>query len=101
VQPDRLEAIFDVTNGLLFFSAHTVKKFFSKSKKEDDLGIGCPDWRKVLSNFYPIKFEIQGRWYASVEHAFHAAKARLCSDKPSIAKEFEVGGRVASDPQEA
>lgn len=74
-----------------------VAQFYSKSRDADDLGCGRADWRRVLSNFYPVEIEVGGCKYASVEHAFHAAKAR-CSDKPSVAAAFEVGGSVPKDP---
>ena len=74
-----------------------VAQFYSKSKDIDDLGCGRADWRRVLSNFHPCVIEVEGAKYASVEHAFHAAKAR-CSDKPSIAAAFELGGSVPRDP---
>jgi predicted NAD-dependent protein-ADP-ribosyltransferase YbiA (DUF1768 family) len=75
-------------------------QFYSKSKDVDDLGLGLPNWRKILSNFYACEICIDERRYASVEHAFHAAKAR-CSDKPSIAAAFEIGGSVPRDPAKA
>jgi predicted NAD-dependent protein-ADP-ribosyltransferase YbiA (DUF1768 family) len=75
-----------------------IAQFYSKSKDADDLGLGIPDWRKVLSNFHIVTIEPHpGRYYASVEHAFHAAKAR-CSNKPEIALEFELGGAVGKTP---
>ena len=74
-----------------------VATFYSKSKDADDLGLGRPDWPKVLSNFHPVEIEVDGRRYSSVEHAFHAAKAR-CSSNPKVAAQFEVGGRVPRDP---
>ena len=74
--------------------------FYSKSKDVDDLGLGRADWRKVLSNFHPCELAMEGRRYASVEHAFHAAKAR-CSDNPSAAAAFEIGGSVPRDPAKA
>ena len=74
-----------------------VAMFYSKSKDVDDLGLGRPDWRKVLSNFHPVEIEVVGRRYPSVEHAFHAAKAR-CSSNPEVARQFEVGGSVPSTP---
>ena len=43
---------------------------------------------------------MEGRRYASVEHAFHAAKAR-CPDNPSAAAAFEIGGSVPRDPAKA
>ena len=74
-----------------------VVQFYSKSADDDDISLGVPSWRKVLSNFHPVVIEVQGKRYPSVEHAFHAAKAR-CSDKPALAREFEVGGAVAAAP---
>ena len=74
-----------------------VAMFYSKSKDVDDLGLGRPDWRKVLSNFHPVEIEVAGQRYPSVEHAFHAAKAR-CSSNPEVARQFEVGGSVPSTP---
>jgi len=74
-----------------------VAQFYSKSKDADDLGLGRPDWRRVLSNFHQVELVVEGRTFSSVEHAFHAAKAR-CSDKPSVAAAFELGGRVPKDP---
>jgi len=53
-----------------------IKQFYSKSKNNDDLNIGCANWRKVLSNFHvlekPLVFE--GAEFTTCEHAFHAAK---------------------------
>jgi ribA/ribD-fused uncharacterized protein len=74
-----------------------VVQFYSKSKGVDDLGAGGAAWRRTLSNFHPCELEVEGRRYSSVEHAFHAAKAR-CSSNPSAAAAFEVGGSVARDP---
>jgi ribA/ribD-fused uncharacterized protein len=86
----------DSADGMLATGATAV--FFSKSKDADDLGLGRPDWRRVLSNFYPAEITVDGRLYYSVEHAFHAAKAR-CSSNPSAAAHFEIGsGRVPKDP---
>jgi predicted NAD-dependent protein-ADP-ribosyltransferase YbiA (DUF1768 family) len=75
----------------------TVLQFFSKSAEADDLGLGVPGWRRVLSNFHPAAVALDGRRYPTAEHAFHAAKAR-CSDRPQLAADFEVGGRVGGDP---
>lgn len=75
--------------------------FFSKSKSKQDLGKQVPaDWRRRLSNFWPVQVTIDGRTYPSVEAAFQAAKA-LHSDKPEMAKDFEVGGSVGPDPAAA
>jgi ribA/ribD-fused uncharacterized protein len=70
--------------------------FYSKSADADDLALGVPHWRKVLSNFHPVEIEVGGRRYPSVEHAFHAAKAR-CSNKPEVAAAFEIGGSVPAN----
>jgi len=78
----------------------SVKQFYSKSRDDDDLGIGIKDWRKRLSNFWPCVIEVNGRNYPSVEHAFHAAKAHS-SDKPDIARHFECGGSVGASPEAA
>lgn len=75
-----------------------VLQFYSKSKDADDLSLGIPDWRKRLSNFWPCKIEVEGKLYPSVEHAFHAAKALHCSDKPVMAASFECGGKVGANP---
>ena len=80
--------------------ATNVKQFYSKSKDDDDLGLGLKDWRKRLSNFWPCVIEIDGRKYPSVEHAFHAAKA-YSSDKPEMAVHFECGGAVGVSPAAA
>ena len=75
--------------------------FFSKSKSNQDLGKQVPaDWRRRLSNFWPAQVTIDGRTYPSVEAAFQATKA-LHSDKPEMAKDFEVGGIIGPDPVEA
>ena len=58
------------------------------------------DWRKRLSNFWRSEISVDGKRYPSVEHAFHAAKAK-CSNKPELANEFEIGGMVGADPAAA
>ena len=73
--------------------------YYNKSKNIDDLGLKIPEWRRILSNLYPIEIEVDGSIYPSVEHAFHAAKAKY-SSKPEVSSYFEVGGRVSSDPTE-
>ena len=78
-----------------------VLQFYSKSKDQDDLSLGLRDWRKRLSNFWPCVIEVDGKRYPSVEHAFHAAKALRCSDKPEMAAGFECGGTVGAAPQSA
>jgi len=82
-------------------AAGKTELFFSKSKSKQDLGKQVPaDWRRRLSNFWPVELTIDGRTYPSVEAAFQAAKA-LHSDKPEMAKDFELGGSVGPDPAAA
>lgn len=82
--------------------ACSLLQFYSKSKDIDDLpSLGIADWRKRLSNFWPCEIDVGGKKYPSVEHAFHALKALHCSDKPTMAVDFECGGRVGSNPQNA
>lgn len=48
-----------------------------------------PHWRRTLSNFHRCcPFEFDGRTYATVEHAFQAAKIRLAD--PAAAEQFTV-----------
>jgi predicted NAD-dependent protein-ADP-ribosyltransferase YbiA (DUF1768 family) len=81
-----------------------VLQFYSKSRDRADLGANVPpNWRKILSNFYPVQLSVGDHRYPTPEHAFHAAKA-LCSSKPSMALMFTVGGAVgplASDAKRA
>jgi len=84
-------------DGAALLTTGATAVFYSKSKDIDDLGLGRADWRKVLSNFHPVELNVDGRRYPSVEHAFHAAKAR-CSSNPSAAAHFEVGGSVPKAP---
>lgn len=82
--------------------------FYSKSKDNDDLGINIPNWRKILSNFYPVPDSSPGlvltgsgqaRTYRTVEHAFQASKYLLCCDSPNreaTAARFEIGGQIVS-----
>lgn len=75
-----------------------VELFYSKSKSKADLGKGIPaDWRKQLSNFWPVEVTIDDKTYPSAEAAFQAMKA-MHSSKPEMAKEFEVGGSIGPDP---
>ena len=62
-----------------------IKFFFSRSKENDDLGLGILDWAKRLSNFWPSTIRIDGREYPSVEHYFHSEKAK-CSTCPGMAQ---------------
>lgn len=84
-----------------------IEMFFSKSKDDIDsdvLGLGIRDWRKRLSNFWPSEVKVAfdanqpPKTYPSVEHAFHAGKAALCSDKPAMAHWFEKAGAGGREP---
>lgn len=63
-----------------------VKYFFYKSKDSDDLHIGVPNWRKVLSNFWVYD---QGR-FPSIEYEFQYMKY-LYSDHPEEADKIDWG----------
>ena len=79
----------------------TTKHFFSKSRDAADLGPGIQaNWRKVLSNFHPTHFTVDGHTYHTPEHAFHAAKSR-CSNDSSMAELFTLGGDVGPLPADA
>lgn len=75
-----------------------VKQFYSKSKDEDDLNIDIPDWRKHLSNFYPVMIKFNNKIYPSVEHLFQSEKIRLCSDKPEMSEWFTSKGWIGKLP---
>ena len=78
-----------------------VLQFFSKSKKNQDIGQDYPaNWRNILSNFHQFEIEIDGNKYPSIEHYFHAEKFRI-SSKPSVASNFMVGGSVGPDTLDA
>lgn len=49
---------------------------------------GVRHWRRMLSNFWPADFTLDGRTYRSVEHAFQAAKIALVD--PALAERFAL-----------
>jgi len=49
---------------------------------------GVPQWRRMLSNFWPAEFTLGGRTYRTVEHAFQAAKIALVD--PVLAARFAL-----------
>lgn len=55
---------------------------------------------RFLSNFWPCEIEWQGHKYASVEHAFQAAKAsneygrQMVQNAPNPAEAKKIGGRI-------
>jgi predicted NAD-dependent protein-ADP-ribosyltransferase YbiA (DUF1768 family) len=53
------------------------------------------NFRQILSNFYLTPIEYKGERYASVEHAFHAAKLKRFG-KHALAARFAVGGDVGN-----
>eukprot|EP00933_Yihiella_yeosuensis_P032906 TRINITY_DN26588_c0_g1_i2.p1 TRINITY_DN26588_c0_g1~~TRINITY_DN26588_c0_g1_i2.p1 ORF type:complete len:305 (-),score=66.32 TRINITY_DN26588_c0_g1_i2:394-1308(-) len=83
--------------------AGTVFQFYSKSKDSDDLHIAMPSWRKVLSNFHPVKpveAAFDGHKFPTVEHYYQAAKYTFAG-QDSKAQEFQVGGSIGNDPAKA
>lgn len=84
-------------------------QFYSKSKDSDDLCIGMPNWRKILSNFYSLRPEdrgrevgekgvvLDGRYFPSIEHYFQSAKYVL-SGHHALAEEFEIKGNIGVSP---
>ena len=83
-----------------------VKKFFSRSKDNDDIGSGINDWRKRLSNFYiseePIIIDDMS--WTTLEGLFQASKFMYNKDDPVymnyIAK-FQHEGEYGSDPKKS
>ena len=55
--------------------------FYSKSKDQDDLGLGIPNWRKRLSNFWIYDKTAQ---FPSIEHEFQAMKYLYSSNPNEI-----------------
>ena len=53
------------------------------------------NFRQILSNFYLSPLEYKGVHYASVEHAFHAAKLKRFG-QDALAARFAVGGDVGN-----
>lgn len=49
---------------------------------------GVRHWRRMLSNFWPAQFTLDGRTYRTVEHAFQAAKIALVD--PALAEQFTL-----------
>jgi ribA/ribD-fused uncharacterized protein len=49
---------------------------------------GVRHWRRMLSNFWPADFTIEGHTYRTVEHAFQAAKIALVN--PTLAERFAL-----------
>ena len=80
--------------------SNPVQIFFSRSKEEDTIRCGNPNWRAYLSNFAPCMIKVDDRTYPSVEHAFQGLKASF-SSKPWISEMFSVGGSVGASPLDA
>jgi predicted NAD-dependent protein-ADP-ribosyltransferase YbiA (DUF1768 family) len=86
-------------------------QFFSKSSANDDLQIGLPLWRRILSNFHLVgtgdgkegkvgSLQLDGRTFKTVEHYFQAAKYTL-SGASHLASHFEVGGKYGGSASTA
>jgi ribA/ribD-fused uncharacterized protein len=59
------------------------------------------DWRKILSNFYPCKFQFDGKTFNSAEHAFHYSKYKI-SGYEDKASEFtiESGHKIGKETED-
>lgn len=77
-----------------------VLQFYSKSRNvapgrgagetvSRDYPLLDKNFRKMLSNFYPVTIQYNGETYASVEHAFHATKLKHFGHPRSV--DFAVG----------
>ena len=97
-----------------------ILQFFSASKDVDDLFVGMPHWRRVLSNFHPLPRApdtvivgrpnqeqclngvlLDGRFFPTVEHYFQAAKYVLARAPEDLTAAFEIGGAVGDNPADA
>jgi ribA/ribD-fused uncharacterized protein len=80
-------------------------QFFSKSAPisppRDYFDQTDKHWRRKLSNFHPVRIQVNGKLYDSVEHYFHAAK--FFRTTPRLAERFAVGskGYVGKEPLQA
>ena len=78
-----------------------VYQFFSSSKASDDLNIGMPGWRRLLSNFARVEsLQVFGVSYPTVEHCFQSAKYTLVAAEDKASR-FETGGSLGNDPAKA
>ena len=75
-----------------------ILQFYSRSAPKDDLGLGIPEWRKMLSNFSPVPggVPVGGRRFPSVEHAFQAAKFEH-TDRPDLMEKFTCAGSMTAE----
>lgn len=86
-----------VCRDMKFLQFHSKARLLSE---DNSLGLSRESGR-ILSNFWPVSIRWRGHSYSSVEHAFQAAKYLLASDRPEMAIEFMVGGKVGDDPRSA
>tara|TARA_B110000908_G_scaffold163832_1_gene210944 strand:- start:602 stop:1183 length:582 start_codon:yes stop_codon:yes gene_type:complete len=91
----------------------SIKQFYSKSAKKDDLGLDYDDWRKYLSNFTnpavdgilipdPLPSatgEYVLRYYHTVEHYFQGAKYLMATNQPEHFLNFNSSGTIDNDPR--
>lgn len=89
--------------------------FYSKSASKPPPGKGVnehvadarayaalpPDWRRMLSNFWPCELRLDGLTFASVEHYYHHCK--YARTAPDFARRFaiESGSAFCRDPARA
>jgi predicted NAD-dependent protein-ADP-ribosyltransferase YbiA (DUF1768 family) len=90
---------------LMFFSRSAnkdpgkgVDEYVSNPKKYNYLS-GVKDWRKHLSNFWPVNvLKIDGKTWYSSEHYFHSMKFRLKNPKFADTFSLESGSEWSRDP---
>ena len=80
---DQKVANFIISNCTLFGSK--IAWFFSKSKMDDLVLAGDPNWRQYISNFQdlPNGFRWDNKLFPNLEHAFHYEKFKR-TNRPSL-----------------
>ena len=83
-----------------------VKKFYSKSADNDDIGSSFNDWRKQLSNFYSYTdpISIDGMSWTTLEAWFQASKFMYNKDDPvymNYIKKFQHEEEYGIDPKQS
>lgn len=60
-----------------------------------------PHWRRMLSNFWVSPFEMDGRRYNTVEHAFQAYKLALADPKKALELTLDSGSLISKGDGDA